>query len=440
MTTKRIAASRPTRAKGRDASRGGRRKDDGSDLQLRKVLHELQVHSEEITVQNEQLLKAQSELEQTRDRYADLYDFAPIGYVSIDVRASIVDINLAGAALLGRARSFLLHLPFAAAIVPEHLEVLRAFLIATRQQADGQVLQTEVRVRKYPERIVRLLSRPLGLGAMGSRLLTAMLDVTDERRLEAERAAALGREQARAEELGREVVFRTAAEERVKGLLQRLVTVQEEERRRIARNIHDHLGQRMTALRLTIGALKQEEISAAEFRNRFEAVDRIAAEIDRDVDGIAWDLRPAALDDVGLSAALAAIVRDWSETRRVPAEFHVTEPDAIRLPGEVESHLYRIVQEALNNVSKHATASRVSVLLEHRGGDVSVIVEDDGRGFDVAKTSAARSEQSGMGLTSIEERASLIGGHVDIESAPGKGTTVFVKVPARVALTRNTEQ
>lgn len=398
------------------------------DPDLQKLLHELQVHSEEITVQNEQLIKAQVELEQARDRYADLYDFAPIGYVSIDARATIVDINLAGAALLGRPRTLLLRMPLATMLVPDHRDTLRAFLIATRQHADGRVLSTDVRVRRHPERIVRLMARPLGVGSGPSRLLTAMFDVTEERRLEAERAASLGREQQRSEELAREVAIRRRAEERVKSLLERLVSVQEEERRRIARNLHDHLGQQMTALRLTISALKDDTLSPAELRNRLEAIDKIAANIDRDVDFLAWDLRPAALDDVGLKAALETVVRDWAETHGVTAEFHSSK-EAVRLAGEMESQLYRIAQEALNNVSKHASAKHVSVLLEHTDTEVMLIVEDDGCGFDAEK--AAGGDHRGMGLANMQERAALIGGHVEFESAPGKGTTVFTRVPIR---------
>jgi signal transduction histidine kinase len=284
-------------------------------------------------------------------------------------------------------------------------------------------------VRRHPDRIIRLVARPLGVGPGPSRLLTAMFDVTEERRLESERAAALEREQQRGEELAREVAIRTRAEERVKALLERLVSVQEEERRRIARNLHDHLGQQMTALRLSIGALKDHTLSPAELRGRLDAIDKIAAQIDRDVDFLAWDLRPAALDDVGLTAALETIVRDWSATNGIDAEFHGS-PEAARLAAESESHLYRIVQEALNNVSKHAAATHVSVLLEQHDSEVRLIIEDDGRGFDPERAAAALTHR-GLGLTSMQERAALIGGHVEFESAPGQGTTVFARVPIR---------
>jgi PAS domain S-box-containing protein len=428
MTAKRRAA--PRAAPRRNApSPGKRRTTSDTNARLQKLLHELQVHSEEITVQNEQLIKAQAELEQARDRYADLYDFAPIGYVSIDARATILDINLAGAALLGHPRSFVLRMPFASMIVPQHLEIVREFVMTTRQHADGRVVTTEVNVRRHPDRIIKLVAKPLGGGAGPSRLLTALFDVTEERRLEAERGAALEREQQRGEELAREVAIRTRTEERVKSLLERLVSVQEEERRRIARNLHDHLGQKMTALRLSIGAIKDSKLTTAQLQARLESIDKIASQIDRDVDLLSWDLRPAALDDVGLTAALESVVRDWSASNGVHADFHGS-ASAARLAADSESHLYRIVQEALNNVSKHAKATHVSVLLEHTDHEVRLIVEDDGRGFDTEQVAAAVSDRA-MGLTSMQERAALIGGQVEFESAPGKGTTVFARVPIR---------
>lgn len=399
--------------------------------QVRRLLHELREHSKEITAQNEQLIKAQSELEQARDRYADLFDFAPVGYMQVDARSTIVDINLAGADLFGRTRSNIINMPVSTMFVNEHGLVVREFLLTARGQADNAIQQTDARVRRHPERVVRLAARRLGVGSSGG-LRVAMLDVTGERRLEAERGRLLEQEQARTADLARAVAARREAEERIKALLQRVVTVQEQERRRIARNLHDHLGQQLTALRLTIEALRNRAPATDELRKHLEALDRLAERMDHDVDVIAWDLRPATLDDMGLQPALATLVAEWSTTHNVRAEFHVSRPDAIRLGAEVESQLYRIVQEALNNVAKHAAATQVSVLLERREHEVVTIVEDDGKGFDFE--SARRKKDRGMGLISMEERAALVGGQLEVESTPGKGTTLFVRMPVYPAI------
>jgi PAS domain S-box-containing protein len=399
------------------------------DERVRQLVHELQVHAEEITAQNDELRRTQTELEQARARYVDLYDFAPIGFLTINRTGIITDINIAAAALLGVDRELANRLPFTGMFHNLLRPALRKYVALA--WADTATTSFEVATLKKPVRRLRFTTRSQGEGS-GARLFMAFVDVTEERRLEAEQLGSLHREQARAEELSREVSVRTRAEERIKALLERLVSVQEEERRRIARNLHDQLGQRITALRFSVSALKDDAALGVELlQQRIEAIDRIAAQIDRDVDGIAWDLRPASLDDMGLDAALQAMVRDWSETRGVRGELHVSTILDGRLPPDMESHLYRIVQEALNNVAKHAGASRASVLLRRTSGDVEVIVEDDGRGFDVESITTSR--EGGMGLTGIQERASLMGGHLEVESTPGAGTTLFVRIPLQAS-------
>ena len=256
-------------------------------------------------------------------------------------------------------------------------------------------------------------------------------DVTDERRLEAERQAAFKREQARAAALASEVNIRLAAEDRIKALLERLVDVQERERRRLALDLHDQLGQQLTALKLTVDALKEPRLSDADRDARIATIEAIVSRLDRDVDFLAWELRPAALDDAGLDAALAEFVRQWSSTRGVEAEFHRRGPNAPRLAPEIESHLYRIAQEALNNVAKHARATQVSVLLERRAEGVRLIVEDNGSGFNPRTVGSRRF--MGMGLEGMRERLASISGSLDIESSPGQGTTLFISVPFKPA-------
>ena len=405
-----------------------------ADDRTRALLHELQLHAEIITAQNDELKKTQAELEEATSRYADLYDLAPIGFLALSKSGLILDINIAGAALLGVNRPFARGLPIFAAVQQQQRRQLRALLRACWQRGPSVTSTFDLATKGDPVRLLRFTSRLQG-GSMASRLFTAVVDVTEENRLEAERAAALHRELVRGEELKQEVAERRNAEERVKSLLERVVNVQEEERRRIARNLHDHLGQQMTALRLTVAALKGP-LTPDELRNRLELLDSLATKIDRDLDTIAWDLRPAALDDVGLNAALATLINEWSASHGVPAEFHVSEPHAIRLTAEVESHLYRVVQEALHNVTKHAKATHVSVMVERRDDHVIVIVEDNGRGFDVDAQSNDKRAERGMGLIGMQERAALVGGVVQIESARGKGTTLFVQMPVHPAIHR----
>jgi signal transduction histidine kinase len=140
-------------------------------------------------------------------------------------------------------------------------------------------------------------------------------------------------------------------------------------------------------------------------------------------------LRPSVLDDLGLLPAVRRTVRAFRARHQLPIDFQTLGLEGVRLPPSVETALYRIVQEALINVARHARAKRVSLLLETRPGAVSVIVEDDGQGFVVDQVMRGPADRRWLGLYGMRERAELLGGTLVIESALGAGTTVFVQVP-----------
>jgi PAS domain S-box-containing protein len=211
-------------------------------------------------------------------------------------------------------------------------------------------------------------------------------------------------------------------------LLRQIVRAQEDERRRIARDIHDQIGQQMTALRLNLAAIDQGYGGDGEVREKLELTKAIAERLDADVDFLAWELRPAALDDIGVAGAMDTFVRQWSKHSGVEAQFHTTGLDKERLSPESETNLYRIMQEALNNTMKYARASRVDVLLERRDRQVVLIIEDNGDGFN-PNEQASDENDKGMGLIGMRERAALVGGTLQIESRPKEGTTIFVRVP-----------
>jgi PAS domain S-box-containing protein len=226
----------------------------------------------------------------------------------------------------------------------------------------------------------------------------------------------------------KEMAARSEIEKQRGNLLQRIVTSQEDERRRIARDIHDKLGQRVTALRLQIASLADERADPEKYEGSIELLQRTALRLDSEVSFLAWALRPAALDDLGLPHAARAYIEDWSHNYKISSDFSLRGFDGTRLMPEVETHLYRIMQEALNNIIKHAEATNVSVLLEWNRSGVNLIIEDNGKGFTVSKTGKRRSG-NGLGLMGMRERATLIGGEIEIESSPKAGTTLFVRVP-----------
>ncbi|MBV9145507.1 MAG: PAS domain-containing protein [Acidobacteria bacterium] len=262
-------------------------------------------------------------------------------------------------------------------------------------------------------------------------------DLTEEHRAKTELARAKDelevRVRERTEELAtanaqlrQEIVEHTRLEQRRLELVRRLVGTQEEERRRISRELHDQLGQLLTGLRLRLERLQKEAGSDVATKTVEELLES-ARQLEAEIDYLAWELRPSMLDDLGLQATLENYAREWSEHSGVKTTFHSQRFGSRRLSPLLETNLYRIAQEALNNVAKHSQAAKVEIILEPRENDVVLIVEDDGRGF----VDDGKSETAGrkLGLAGLHERAALMNGTIEIESSEGKGTTVFVRIP-----------
>jgi signal transduction histidine kinase len=209
-------------------------------------------------------------------------------------------------------------------------------------------------------------------------------------------------------------------------LMQKVINTQEDERKRISRDIHDHLGQEMTALRLQLQSFREQLENDTKLTEQFDKLLETAENLDSTIDFIAWELRPAALEEIGLEAAINKYVRNWSNQVKATTEVRAAVPADKRLAHAVEVNLYRIVQEALNNIAKHAKADNVSILLEKPEDKIVLIIEDDGVGFDVEEK---LNRNEGLGLIGMGERAALINGEVEIESAIGNGTTIYVRVP-----------
>lgn len=271
-------------------------------------------------------------------------------------------------------------------------------------------------------------------------------DFTDRKRVEEALRSSEAELQKSQEELEHRVVERTAAlsemnailqeevreRRRIEGerveLLRRIVLAQEDERRRIAREMHDQFGQQLTVLKLKLDALGEDCVENANLHGQLEALQAIAAQLDADVDYLVWEMRPTVLDDLGLKAALNSYIHNWSKHFGVTVQLHASGMDKERLGAEIETALYRIAQEALNNIAKHARAAHIAIVLERRADQVSLIIEDDGVGFDLEQVFDA--DDKGVGLIGMRERAALVGGIIEIESQPGVGTTLVVRIAA----------
>jgi two-component system, NarL family, sensor histidine kinase DevS len=206
--------------------------------------------------------------------------------------------------------------------------------------------------------------------------------------------------------------------------LRRVVEGQELERRRLARELHDETGQALTSILLGLKALEERSKDPAS-RAATEELRELVVSTLQDVRRLAVELRPSALDDFGLVAALERLAESFAEQTGISVDFQ-TALAGERLPEEVETALYRIVQESLTNVVKHAQARRVSILLARKDGAVKAVVEDDGQGFDPAEQT-----DDGYGLMGMRERLALLGGRLEVESGHDGGTTIAAEVPVQ---------
>jgi PAS domain S-box-containing protein len=232
----------------------------------------------------------------------------------------------------------------------------------------------------------------------------------------------------------RDITERKRAEEARAEWTRQLVTAQEDERRRIARELHDQTGQHLTVIMLGLSSLKTLKPLPPPAVARLEQLHASVEQLGKELHRLAWELRPAVLDDLGLLTALSNYVEEWSERAHVPADFHSRGVTKRRLPPQIETTVYRIAQEALTNILRHAGARHVSVIIEQRQDHLLAIVEDDGKGFDVEALRRVPVAERRLGVLGMLERAALVGGTLDIESAPGQGTTLYVRMPISIGI------
>ena len=318
----------------------------------------------------------------------------------------------------------------------------RAARLNESLERGGATYEGEFRLRHKHGHYVSVLSRGYPVrrepGGRVVRIVGTHFDLTE--RKEAEAVLRRGQEELEArvqerttelaranESLREEMLERQRAERARTELLGRLVFAQEDERRRIAREMHDQFGELLTALARRIEMLKESCAGSVELSAQAGALAALAQQLDRDVDHLVWELRPTALDDLGLRAALQNYVQDWSGRVGITADLHTSGLLDDRLAPDVETTLYRIAQEALTNIAKHSGADKVEVILERRPDHVLLIIEDDGVGFDTA----GAGQERGFGLLGMQERAALVDATLEIESAVGRGTTILVRMAAR---------
>ncbi|HEX8282417.1 MAG TPA: PAS domain S-box protein [Pyrinomonadaceae bacterium] len=383
---------------------------------------------------------AEEALRRSESNYRLLMEQASDGIHTYDTRGNIIEANSKLCEMLGYTHGELLRLNVAD-LIPD--EDLADAPIRFDRLAAGETVLTERRLRRKDGALLPV--EISGRMVSGGVLQAIVRDVSERKRAEEALREAYGELERRVEErtaeLGHAIeslmagnAERLRAEEARRELLGRLVVAQEEERRRISRELHDQMGQQLAALMIGLKTLNSDSYGRQSALATLRQLQGLTDQLSREVHTLAWGLRPPALDDLGLCTALFNHLEEWAERSRVAVDFHSSGFEGGRLPFSYETALYRIVQEALTNVLKHSGADRVSVIIERRADHVLAVVEDNGRGFDAEALAESPARGHRLGLLGMRERAELLGGTLNVESTPGVGTSVFVRIPVGAAV------
>ena len=370
--------------------------------------------------QAHELAETHAELETSRDHFAELYDFAPIAYCTLNHHGLIVDINLRGTELLGRVRDRLLGTP----LLPHVLSTDRRRLLdhLYRCRTDNEQISTELWLNPVDAEpvFIQLFSRPSG---HRDRYRTAMIDQTES--IRARTAAENYR--THLEDLNRELEHRTREAERRAQQLQtltlQLTHAEHSERRRIARFIHDQLQQLLVTAKLQTGMLSSADPDSIKARaQRMRELLDTALERSRD---LSYELCPPVLYDYGLFEATKWLAEQYREDRLMEVDVRA-EPSFQVTHEDLQVFLFQAVRELLLNALKHAGATRTTVALAQTEDQIVLTVADDGIG---SETGTIPRSPPGIGLTAIRERLDMLGGSLALDTGAGQGLRVTLRCP-----------
>ncbi|RRJ96915.1 PAS domain S-box protein [Opitutaceae bacterium TAV4] len=439
------------RAEDRLSRRPARKSLTALHADSQRLVQELQIHQIELELQNEELKQAKARVEEGLEKYTDLYEFAPVGYFSLDEKGLILDANLTGSTLLGVERCQLIRRCFQTFVAPRSRPAFDAFFekIFTgqgRQSCETSLMAADRTV--FWADLQATSATPRAGADTWCRVAVTNIEARKQAEEAQRRVELLAASNRKLEE---EIVRRQATEtalkkselhtrrlleqsrqlqEKLRRISHQILTVQEDQRKKISRELHDEISQLLVGIIVhLVNFTKEAELNPDRIRKTITPLRRLVEKSVLTVHRFARELRPAMLDDLGLIPALRAYIDSFHRKKGRCIRF-MASTDADVLDNDRRTVLYRVAQESLVNMARHSQARVVTVRLLKIGGRVILEISDDGKAFDVARLTSARWNQR-LGLVGMRERVEMVGGRFSVESAPGAGTTVRAEVPVQ---------
>jgi two-component system, NarL family, sensor histidine kinase UhpB len=372
----------------------------------KRLIHELQVHQVELEMQNEELRLTQHELEESRSRYRELYDFAPVGYLTLDKAGLILEANLTVATLLNVPRSSLVYKYLQSFMDQESADTLHLFLRKPLPPGMKEIVECMLQpVDGTPFEITLNVGGEFDQSARLVRYRVVLVDVSRLKLMERQ-----------ARETG----------DRLRLLASELNLSEERTRHTIAQTLHDEIGQLLALARMKLSSALTLSKETAADKIVDEVLDMLALVI-KETRSLMVEISPPVLHDIGLAAAIDWMAERMSSEHGIIIETMKT-GDIPDLEQDVKIMLYQMTRELLVNIAKHSGGRHVVLTVERDDRTIGITVRDDGKGFDAREAGSAAAD-GGFGLFSIRERLKPYNGSLHIESQKGKGTTVTIRLP-----------
>ena len=405
-----------------------------TEADTKRLFHELQVHQVELEMQNAELGRAQAEAEASAEKFSDLYDSAPVGYFTFAEQGRILGVNLTGAAFLEVERRRVLNRHFQLWVAPQCRPVFEAFLKRTFHRGMKQTCEVELLRNASTNVPVQIEGSRVPPRSGEAQCRAVVMDLTERKRAEEEvrrlNAELEDRVAARTAEVRSLLEQSRHTQQQLRRLSHQVLRTQEEERKRISRELHDQIAQVLIRINLDLLTLtRKPPARSRDLKQQVARTQRLVEDSVNTLHQFIRELRPPVLDDLGLIPALRGYLKDFGGQTGVRvslATFTLAKIEALN--SAKRSALYRVAQEALTNVAKHAEASRVKVRIQKLGDAIRMEIRDNGKSFDTKRERLTHLPKR-LGLVGMKERVEMVGGNFSIKSEAGKGTTIQVQVP-----------